>query len=84
LKYKGLAHNEISEMQSGICIGILRNERRKMVNLGNHIVECIWEFIQAFLGAVYLALILLVCVAVVALLHRFVIARQEGYTESQK
>jgi len=55
-----------------------------MVNLGNHIVECIWEFIQAFLGAVYLALILLVCVAVVALLHRFVIARQEGYTESQK
>jgi hypothetical protein len=55
-----------------------------MVNFGNHIIDCISAFIHAFLGAVYLALILLVCIAAVALLHRFIIARQEGYTEIQK
>ena len=55
-----------------------------MVYLGNHIIECIWAFINAFLGAVYLALIVLVGITVVALLHRFIIVRREGYTESQK
>ena len=52
-----------------------------MVYLANHIIECIWSFIHAFLGAVYLTFILLVCVAAIALLHRFIIAKQEGYSE---
>lgn len=55
-----------------------------MVYLGNHIIDCIWAFIHAFLGAVYLALIVLVGITVVALLHRFIIVRQDSYTESQK
>ena len=64
--------------------GIIRNESRNMVNLGNHIIECIWTFSQAFLGAVYLALILLICIAVCALLHRFIIIKRENYQESQE
>jgi hypothetical protein len=51
----------------------------KMVKLVNHIVECIWEFIQAFLGAVYLALILLVLITAVALLHRLIIVCRDFY-----
>ena len=55
-----------------------------MVNIGNHIIECIWTFIQAFLGGVYLALMLFCSITVVALLNRLIINRREGYSESQK
>ena len=55
-----------------------------MVNLENHIIECILTFSQALLGAIYLALILLICIVVCALLHRFIIIKREDYQESQE
>ena len=55
-----------------------------MVNLGNHIIECIWTFSQALLGAVYLGLILLIGIVVYVLLRKFIIIKKENYQESQE
>jgi len=55
-----------------------------MVNLGNHIIECMWTFSQALLGAVYLALILFICIVVCVLLRRLIIIKRENYQENQE
>ena len=37
-----------------------------MIHLQNHITDCIWLFVQACLGAVYLSLIVLLCITILA------------------